>query len=120
MKKILILLAFAVTSCGALENYSASVTTGYYSGDSCVRGEYYNGIYGFGFYDCYGRLIYSGAYNPYLFNNFYNYGPRIIITPKRRTTVRGNRGGRTSTPKSTGGRRGGGTVRPKPTTPKVQ
>ena len=86
-------MAFAVTSCGALEDYRVQVRTGYYSGQPCLNGEYFQGAHGFGYYDCRGRLIYRGAYNPYLYNNNLIYGPRIIInrTPVKRTRVRGSR-----------------------------
>ena len=119
MKKILILLAFVATSCGSLGDYTTTIRTGYYSGGPCTGGEYANGIYGFGFYDCYGRLIYNGAYNPVFLNNVY--GPRIIITraPARRVNSASPRGSRGGT-KTTRGRRGGSTVRPKPPTPKAQ
>lgn len=95
MKKLLTLaLVGLMTGCGSLTTLT-TIETGYYSGTTCVRGEYAYGIYGFGYYDCWGRLIYLGAYDPYRFNTN-AYGPTIIVTKERVSVPSSTRRGATS------------------------
>ena len=75
-KIVLIIAAVLVTSCGALEGIQ--VESAVYSRPNCITSTYQYGVYGWGFYDCFGRFTGAGFYTgaPFV-------GPRIIVRHAR-------------------------------------
>ena len=83
-KIVLIIAAVLVTSCGALEGIQ--VESAVYSRPNCITSTYQYGVYGYGFYDCFGRFTGAGFYGPAPF-----VGPRVIVRrarPKPKPRVR--------------------------------
>lgn len=103
MKKLLILLAIATTSCGALSELDIEARVGV-GVNTCVNWDPISRLY----YDCYTRLPILRS--PYYGPNFY-YRPRpIVIIPRQQPRVKSptRRGGNNSpaprTPSSGGGK----------------
>ncbi len=116
MKKYvyLLLLVLGVTSCGSLQDLSIEAQT------NCLP-RFQHGVYGFGYYNCYGQLLHAGPYNFNGFTNGYGYGsgyggaffgPRIVIRSgggnNTTSTVKGGRGERVTTGTPRRGNTGGG------------
>ena len=90
-----VLMTGVLQSCGTTYDvvYDQPVTT------LTTQINYQYGIYGFGYYDNFGRF-----YGP---NNIYSYGPRVVIIPRRNDKK--NTNGSTTSVRSNG-RRGSATV----------
>ncbi len=78
MKKLLIVLALALTSCGSLQEIEYNRTVDV----SRTTIDYKYGIYGWGYYDNINRFY---GPNNYTYGTRYFVGPRIIIKPRRAT-----------------------------------
>ena len=78
-KILLLTISLSLASCGGTWEVSSSV----YSG-ACATATYQWGVYGWGFYDCYGQPAGPGWYSNY----GYNYGPRIIFTKSKSTRTK--------------------------------
>ncbi len=107
MKKLFICLLLGLGATGCSGTYDLVYNQPVERMTTTIN--YQTGIYGFGYYDAYGRF-----YGPN-YINYYGprplYGPRIVIKPRSRTRV-----SRSATPRGSSGvsrGRSGGTVRPR-------
>jgi len=98
-KKLLLLLflGVATVSCGS----TWEVASASYQSGPCTVSQYEYGLYGWGFYDCYGRPVGAGFYSNY----YRNVGPRIIIKPRRPVRPQSPRAVRSTTRRGSGGGR---------------
>ena len=94
---VMLLIAALTINCGATE-WAVEAAPIYQTGP-CAVAQYQWGVYGWGFYDCYGNPVGAGYYNGI---NQFNYGPRIVIRPTNAGRSSNGGGGRTvvsSTPR---------------------
>ena len=102
MRKTIALMALLMTgvlqSCGTTYDvvYNQPVST------LSTQINYQYGIYGFGYYDNYGRF-----YGP---NNVYSYGPRVVIIPRRNEKNNNRNTNGSTTSVRSNGRRGSAAV----------
>ena len=93
MRKILLLMLFIISvGCGGTWELTSS---GHYSDYSVpsTQPDYRYGVYGWGYYDQFGRPLYYGQY-PTGAIGYRGFGPRILIVskPKPKVRVKGGRG----------------------------